>query len=194
VIAGVRALAGLVLFAVKRWRRRRGGVKAAPPPPASVHREWRCQCGQDYLVTGSDRHRIYWLADAEAGDPVLGEQCVRCGARPPRGARTARAGDAWDGAAQRQRAGPASERLTAEAELRARRHSVAGRSSSVLRPPAPPGSKCRGTPDRVCRSGANGHSRPLVRRTRASQPCWRGSRSGRSARALPHLELALASR
>jgi len=83
VIAGVLALAGLVLFAVRRWRRRRQGMKAAPPPPASVHREWRCQCGQDYLVTGSDRHRIYWLAGAEAGDPVLGAQCVRCGASLP---------------------------------------------------------------------------------------------------------------
>jgi hypothetical protein len=83
VIAAVLALAGLVLFVVRRWRRRRGAARAAPPPPASAHREWRCQCGQDYLVAGGDRHRIYWLADAEAGDPVLGEQCVRCGAHLP---------------------------------------------------------------------------------------------------------------
>jgi len=83
VIAGVLGLAGLVVFAVWRWRGRRGDVKAASPAPASEHREWRCQCGQEYHVTGSDRHRIYWLADAEAGDPVLGAECVRCGASLP---------------------------------------------------------------------------------------------------------------
>jgi hypothetical protein len=75
------ALAAAVAFAVTR--RRRPGLQPKSPPHESARREWRCQCGQAYLVTGADRHRIYWLADADAENPVLGQECVNCGASLP---------------------------------------------------------------------------------------------------------------
>jgi MYXO-CTERM domain-containing protein len=81
VIAGILALAAVVALAVKQ--RRRPGRQAASPPNESTRREWRCQCGQEYLVTGADRHRIYWLADADAENPVLGQECASCGASLP---------------------------------------------------------------------------------------------------------------
>jgi MYXO-CTERM domain-containing protein len=81
VIAGILALAAVVALAVKR--RRRPGPQPASPPNESARRAWRCQCGQEYLVSGADRHRIYWLADADAENPVLGQECVSCGASLP---------------------------------------------------------------------------------------------------------------
>ena len=81
VIAGILALAAVVALAVKR--RRRPGPQFASPPNESARRAWRCQCGQEYLVSGADRHRIYWLADADAENPVLGQECVSCGASLP---------------------------------------------------------------------------------------------------------------
>jgi hypothetical protein len=81
VIAGILALAAVVALAVKR--RRRPGLHAASPSHESGRREWRCQCGQEYLVTGADRHRIYWLAGADVENPVLGQECVSCGASLP---------------------------------------------------------------------------------------------------------------
>jgi hypothetical protein len=39
---------------------------------------WQCACGQRYEVSGSGRHRVYWLEGASEGDPVLGERCPSC--------------------------------------------------------------------------------------------------------------------
>jgi hypothetical protein len=46
-------------------------------------RPWTCACGQRYLVRGTDRHRVYWLTNASQRDPVLGRECVSCGATLP---------------------------------------------------------------------------------------------------------------
>jgi hypothetical protein len=46
---------------------------------------YTCQCGAEYRVSGIDRHRIYWPADAPEGSPVLGDRCVQCGTALPTG-------------------------------------------------------------------------------------------------------------
>src|SRR3954447_8701378 len=40
--------------------------------------DWTCECGQAYRITGQGRHRVYWPAGAEAGEPVLDGACVNC--------------------------------------------------------------------------------------------------------------------
>jgi hypothetical protein len=73
-------------------RRVRGDSSAGPAParetagappsqtPAAevVEHTYTCECGQEYRVSGQDRHRVYWVKDAEVSDPVLGQQCVDC--------------------------------------------------------------------------------------------------------------------
>jgi len=44
---------------------------------------WSCDCGQAYLVSGLDRHRVYWLSGAQQSDPLLARECVSCGAELP---------------------------------------------------------------------------------------------------------------
>jgi hypothetical protein len=82
IIAGIAFVAvGAAAVGAVFARRRRRATQAAEPPPA--RREWRCTCGQEYLVAGQDRHRIYWVAGATPDDPLLEEHCVRCGAALP---------------------------------------------------------------------------------------------------------------
>ena len=54
----------------------------APPSDAPagevVEHTFTCECGQEYRVSGQDRHRVYWPKDAEVGDPVLGQTCPEC--------------------------------------------------------------------------------------------------------------------
>lgn len=42
------------------------------------HATWTCQCGQEFRVSGRDRHRLYWLPDAKPEDPVLDDRCPSC--------------------------------------------------------------------------------------------------------------------
>jgi hypothetical protein len=39
---------------------------------------YRCACGQGFRVTGTGRHRVFWLESAAEDDPVLAPQCPRC--------------------------------------------------------------------------------------------------------------------
>jgi hypothetical protein len=39
---------------------------------------YRCACGQGFRVTGSGRHRVYWLEGAAQDDPVLSQHCPAC--------------------------------------------------------------------------------------------------------------------
>jgi hypothetical protein len=39
---------------------------------------WTCQCGQEFRVSGRDRHRLYWLPDAKPEDPILDDRCPTC--------------------------------------------------------------------------------------------------------------------
>ena len=94
-------LGGLVGAAAARARRQRSsgasgpaqqqaasaspGVRedaGAPPSDAPaeevVEHTFTCECGQEYRVSGQDRHRVYWRKDADVADPVLGQTCPEC--------------------------------------------------------------------------------------------------------------------
>jgi hypothetical protein len=55
-----------------------GGAGPAEP------QEYRCDCGQAFLVSGAGRHRVYWLPDASPSDPVLSATCPECDRPLPR--------------------------------------------------------------------------------------------------------------
>jgi hypothetical protein len=66
-----------------------GSPRGSTPAPAAAgadagERAWTCGCGQEYRVQGVDRHRVYWLAGADASDPVLAAECPSCGRLLPR--------------------------------------------------------------------------------------------------------------
>jgi hypothetical protein len=69
-----------IAFALRRMQRPRaaGSVAAAEPET------YRCDCGQGFRVSGAGRHRVYWLADAAADDPVLSQSCPACDRPLPR--------------------------------------------------------------------------------------------------------------
>ena len=80
-VAPVAGAAGLAATGVWRFLQRRrgaGGGAVAPEDAPSAKRDWTCECGQQFRVSGEDRHRVFWLADADEGDPVLGDQCPSC--------------------------------------------------------------------------------------------------------------------
>jgi hypothetical protein len=61
-----------------------GGTSAAGDAEESTQaREWRCDCGQEYVVSGVDRHRVYWPAGGSPDDALLELRCVECGAPLP---------------------------------------------------------------------------------------------------------------
>src|SRR3954464_2560456 len=82
-LAPLLSLAGLAVLLAGRWRRRRAQRTAAARTPA--RHPWRCRCGQDYLFSGRGRHRIYWPRALRPDDPVLEQNCPRCGAPLPTG-------------------------------------------------------------------------------------------------------------
>ena len=77
------AAAGIALAAAairSVLRRRRASTQAAAP---QARRPLTCGCGQEYVVAGSDRHRVFWRAGAPEGEPVLGDSCPVCQASLP---------------------------------------------------------------------------------------------------------------
>ncbi|MBE2315917.1 hypothetical protein DVA67_008015 [Solirubrobacter sp. CPCC 204708] len=72
---GLAALGGIVAIGVGFFvaKRVRGG---------SGPRTWSCQCGKTYEVQGLDRHRVYSVPQE---GPVVGRECVDCGAPLPTG-------------------------------------------------------------------------------------------------------------
>ena len=46
---------------------------------SSQAREWRCESGKEYVVSGVDRHRVYWPAGGSADDALLELRCIECG-------------------------------------------------------------------------------------------------------------------
>jgi hypothetical protein len=73
LVVALAATAGAVA-----WRRRGGRSRLEPQT------EWTCACGQQFRVSGTGRHRVYWLAEASAADPVVGERCPACDRAFPR--------------------------------------------------------------------------------------------------------------
>jgi hypothetical protein len=75
IAAGATSAVALALVRLGRSRTpgtRRDRAAAAGP---QTH---RCDCGQEFRVSGSGRHRVYWLAGAPDHDPVLSPQCPSC--------------------------------------------------------------------------------------------------------------------
>jgi hypothetical protein len=84
------ALVAAALAAAAIARRRLQPHSSAPVAAAgadedesSQAREWRCDCGQEYVVSGVDRHRVYWPAGGSPDDALLELRCVECGAPLP---------------------------------------------------------------------------------------------------------------
>ena len=67
------AAASAVGFALARLRRP-GASRRRP----ARHDAYRCACGQDFRVSGTGRHRVYWRRDAAESDPVLSPRCPAC--------------------------------------------------------------------------------------------------------------------
>jgi hypothetical protein len=92
-LALVAALAAAGLRLAKRARpasasdpeRSPAADREAPSPAEAETAEttYTCDCGTEYRVAGTDRHRIYWPADAPESEPVLGDRCVSCDAPLP---------------------------------------------------------------------------------------------------------------
>jgi hypothetical protein len=78
-IAGTATAATGITAGVIAARRLRG------PHPRDARSDWACDCGQRYLVQGMDRHRVYWLPEADLSHPLLGRECTSCGAALPAG-------------------------------------------------------------------------------------------------------------
>ena len=69
-----------VAYALSRLRR--GGAahdRDRRRGRSAEHQEHRCECGQVFHVSGTGRHRVYWLPDASPRDPVLSDDCPSCG-------------------------------------------------------------------------------------------------------------------
>jgi hypothetical protein len=80
VLAAVAAVAGVVGVLLSRLGRRGGGkLQDDRRPEEAEEHTWRCRCGQEFRVSGEGRHRVYWLIDADPGDPVLDGRCPNCG-------------------------------------------------------------------------------------------------------------------
>jgi len=58
------------------------------PRGATESTTYRCRCGTEYRVSGTDRHRVYWPEGAPGDDPVLGDSCPQCDAPLPAGRET----------------------------------------------------------------------------------------------------------
>ena len=55
-----------------------GSTDPARPGAAGEPEPWSCACGTAFRRVGLGRHRVYWLADAPEGDPLLGVDCPTC--------------------------------------------------------------------------------------------------------------------
>jgi hypothetical protein len=81
-----RAVAARAASALARLRRPRAdgdvgdGARSASTEPAT----YRCGCGQAFRVSGTGRHRVYWLAGAPEDDPMLSPSCPSCDRPLPR--------------------------------------------------------------------------------------------------------------
>jgi hypothetical protein len=73
------AVVGAVVGGVTAARRRRGGAPAAERTViAEAEERYACACGAVYRVSGAGRHRVFWVLDAPASDPVLEDHCPAC--------------------------------------------------------------------------------------------------------------------
>jgi hypothetical protein len=84
-IAIAGAAASAVAVALIRLRRPGSTGPAGAGRSAAARPEtYRCECGQEFRVSGTGRHRVYWLAGAPDDDPVLSPACPSCDRPLPR--------------------------------------------------------------------------------------------------------------
>jgi hypothetical protein len=83
VAAGLAAALGVVGARLARRQSSYDGPPASHPTGSSQEETYTCECGQEYRVTGVDRHRIYFPQGKD--EPVLGNTCVNCDAPLPAG-------------------------------------------------------------------------------------------------------------
>jgi hypothetical protein len=77
------AVAAVLAAVAARVARRRGTKTAARTGkgrrPPRAEECYTCACGAEYRTTGAGRHRVFWVLDAPADDPVLEGHCPACG-------------------------------------------------------------------------------------------------------------------
>jgi hypothetical protein len=81
-LAGAAAAGGAIL-ARRSPEARTVGRRLLPGGGGSnrtqdARQPWTCECGQAYLVSGRDRHTIFWLEGAAESDPLLSDICPEC--------------------------------------------------------------------------------------------------------------------
>jgi hypothetical protein len=89
--AGLLGVLGAAAAALVAVRTRRAAGHSQPSVSRGADRTgdtsssetYSCECGAGYRVSGTDRHRVFWPAGAPEDAPVLGDQCVECGAPLP---------------------------------------------------------------------------------------------------------------
>jgi len=84
--AGSGPVAGVAEAARRGLRKAAEAVRSDPAGDdvKTAGNTWSCDCGQSFRVSGQGRHRVFWLADAEASDPVVGTTCPACDRPLPR--------------------------------------------------------------------------------------------------------------
>jgi hypothetical protein len=88
IAAGAASAVAVALVRLKRPLAERAksaaGRLGAGPSAAAEPETYRCDCGQEFRVSGTGRHRVYWLAGAPDDDPVLSPTCPSCDRPLPR--------------------------------------------------------------------------------------------------------------
>jgi hypothetical protein len=79
-LAPAALLGGVVaaIFIGRRGTLRRLTGRSDEEGSATARESWQCACGQLFVVTGRDRHRVYWVQGAPESDPVLAHRCPSC--------------------------------------------------------------------------------------------------------------------
>jgi hypothetical protein len=75
---GVAAAGAVGGLAALRRRRRHEAPATERTVIAEVEERYTCTCGAEYRVSGAGRHRVFWVVDASADDPVLEDRCPAC--------------------------------------------------------------------------------------------------------------------
>jgi hypothetical protein len=78
LVAAAAVALAIAADVVRRRRAAGSGGASSGSAPEPGRRAWTCACGQELRVSGVDRHRVWWLPDAEPGSPILGDRCPAC--------------------------------------------------------------------------------------------------------------------
>lgn len=79
------AIAAVLAALAARVAQRRGTTTTTTDRPdkraeqPNAEERYTCACGAEYRTTGAGRHRVFWVLDAPADDPVLEDHCPACG-------------------------------------------------------------------------------------------------------------------